>query len=125
MTRRPAKPGSNSTVRGNADPAKVPTPPTTELRVVTRSTAQVLSYRANGVEVPAEHSCAGVVPTTAADDGCVIDGREITRGLFEITVYAGKKPPPPAFGAIPYRSYWYYIDDRDAMTKSTFAWCWS
>jgi len=29
--------------------------------------------------------------------------------------------PPPAFVAVPYCSHWYYIDDRDAMTKSTFA----
>jgi hypothetical protein len=107
--------------RGVPDPARFPGPPSTELRVVTRSTAQVFYYLANGVEVPPEHVCAGLVPPIAGADGYGFDGREITRGLFEVHACAGKRPPPTAFVAIPYRGYWYYIDDRDRESKATFA----
>jgi hypothetical protein len=46
--------------RGVPDPARFPVPPVTELQVVPRSTAQVLFYLSNGVEVPDEHLCAGL-----------------------------------------------------------------
>jgi hypothetical protein len=106
--------------RGSPDPARFPVPPVTELRAVPRSTAQVLFYLANGVEVPAEHVTRGLVHPAVDADGVVIDDREITRGLFEVHVCRGKKPPPTAYVAVPYRGYWYYIDDRDATSKATF-----
>jgi hypothetical protein len=106
--------------RGFPDPARFPTPPLTEVRAVPRSTAQVLFYLSNGVEVPAEHITCGLVHPTVAADGVVCDDREITRGLFEVRVCRGKKPPPTAYVAVPYRGYWYYIDDRDVTTKATF-----
>jgi hypothetical protein len=31
----------------------------------------------------------------------------------------GHKPPPCAYVAVPYRGYWYYIDDHDLATKAT------
>jgi hypothetical protein len=100
--------------RGSPDPARFPVAPTAELSLVPRSTAQVLYYLGNGVEVPAEHFCAGVVrPPEGSQD--------LTRGLFEVHVAKGHRPPPTAFVAVPYRGYWYYIDDSDAATKATFA----
>jgi hypothetical protein len=100
--------------RGIADPARFPAPPTTELHLVPRSTAQVFFYLANGVEVPAEHVTAGLVrPVEGSED--------LTRGLFEVHVCKGHKPPLTAFVAVPYRGYWYYVDDRDAPTKETLA----
>lgn len=103
------------------DPARFPAPPLTEIRAVPRSTARVWLYLANGVEVPAEHLASGLVQTTAGPDGMVRDDREITRGVFEVHVCRGKKPPPHAYVAVEYRGYWYYIDDRDLASKATFA----
>ena len=33
----------------------------------------------------------------------------------------GHKPPPEAYVAVKYRGYWYFIDDRDQASKTTFA----
>jgi hypothetical protein len=105
--------------RGAPDPARFPTPPSAELSVVARSTAQVLFFLANGVEVPDAHFCAGLVRPTMDEQGRVIDARDITRGLFEVHVAHGHKPPPTAFVAVKYRGLWYYIDDRDQASKAT------
>jgi hypothetical protein len=87
---------------------------------VPRSTIQVLFYLANGVEVPVEHLVCGLVRPATGPDGVVFEDREITRGLFEVHVCRGKRPPPTAYVAVPYRGYWYYIDDRDLVSKATF-----
>jgi hypothetical protein len=107
--------------RGSPDPAKYPAPPAGELRLVPRSSAQVLFYLANGVELPPEHIAAGLVHCPTDEDGRVVDGRVITRGLFEVHVCHGHKPPKTAYVAVHYRDLWYYIDDHDSASKATFA----
>jgi hypothetical protein len=102
------------------DPLRHPAPPSAELRATPRSTADVYRYLANGVEVPPEHLSCGLVRPAVAPDGHVLDGREVTRGLFEVHVADGHKPPPTAYVAVKYRGYWYYIDDCDAQSKTTF-----
>jgi hypothetical protein len=89
------------------------------LRIVPRSTAQVLFFLANGVEVPPEDLHAGIVRQPVDADGQPIDGREMTLGLFEVRVCSGHKPPPNAFVAVRLHGYWYYIDNRDQASKST------
>jgi hypothetical protein len=103
------------------DPQRHRVPPATDLRVLTRSTAQVLFYLANGVEVPADHLAAGLVRLPLDPDGRPFDMREVTRGLFAVRACKGHKPPPTAYVATQYRGWWYYIDDRDAQSKATFA----
>lgn len=108
-------------VRGAPDPARFAAQPSAQITVVPRSTAQVFFYLANGVEVPPAHLQAGLVRPALDADGRVIDGGNLTRGLFEVHVCAGHKPPPTAFVAVNYRGYWYYIDDRDQSSKATLA----
>lgn len=98
---------------GVPDPAKFPGPPSPDLRVVPRSTAQAAYFLANGVEVPPEHACSGLAPAR--------DNTAVTRGLFAVHACGGRKPPPTAFVAVAYRGYWYYVDDRDQASKTTFA----
>jgi hypothetical protein len=107
--------------RGNPDPLRFPTMPTTEVRIVPRSTSQVLYYMSNGIEVPVEHIAGGLVHPAIGPDGRAFDSRKITQGLFQIHTCKGHKPPPTAYIAIHYRGYWYYIDDCDADSKATFA----
>jgi hypothetical protein len=102
--------------RGNPDPGRFPVPPSTEVRIVPRSTAQVYFYLANGVEVPEKHLRCGIVGPAAGGAG-----PELTSGLFEVHVSGGHRPPPKAYVAIKYRGYWFYIDDRDQASKDTFA----
>jgi hypothetical protein len=60
------------------------------------------------------------VPAAVDAGGEVFDAREVTRGLFEVRVHQGHKPPPGAFVAVKYRGYWFYIDDRDPASKAAF-----
>jgi hypothetical protein len=103
------------------DPLQAPRPPTRELEVSLRSTSQVFFFLSNGVEVPSEHLAAGLVRLPSGPDGRPFDGRMVTDGLFTVHACRGHKPPPCAFVAVKYRDYWYYIDDRDQVSKSTFA----
>ncbi len=87
----------------------------------TRSTAQVLYFLANGVEVPQEHLAQGVAPITTTPDGMPFDNRAVTDGLFAVRVCKAHKPPATAYVAIFHRGFWFYIDDRDQVSKAAFA----
>jgi hypothetical protein len=104
-----------------ADPLKYPSPPSPDLRITPRSTAQVYFYLANGVEVPPDHVAAGLIRPAVGPDGLPFDTRAVTAGLFSVHCCKGHKPPPTAHIAVNYRDYWYYIDERDQATKTTFA----
>jgi hypothetical protein len=103
------------------DPLRAPSPPSTTLRLTPRSTSQVYYYLANGVEVPPEHIATGLIRPPVAPDGMPVDLRAVTAGLFTVHSCPGHKPPPHAYVAVKYRGYWYYIDDRDQSSKTTFA----
>jgi len=103
------------------DPLAYPRPRSAELRVTPRSSAQVDFYLSNGIEVPCEHVTSGLVRPTLDAEGNPIDGRELTRGLFEVHACKGHKPPATAYVAVKSRGYWYYIDDRDQASKATLA----
>jgi hypothetical protein len=103
------------------DPLRAPSPPSTTLRLTPRSTAQAYYYLANGVEVPPEHIATGLIRPPVAPDGMPVDLRAVTAGLFTVHACKGHKPPPHAYVAVKYRGYWYYIDDRDQPSKTTFA----
>jgi hypothetical protein len=119
----PGQPRYDLITKGGADPDPLfhPVPPSTEIIAVPRSTAQVYFFMANGVEVPAEHLNCGLVQPVLDAEGHVFDTREITRGLFEVHVAKGLRPPSTAYVAVKYRGYWYYVDDRDQQSKATFA----
>jgi hypothetical protein len=106
---------------GVPDPLILPSPPAAAVRLTPRSTAQVYAYLANGVEIPLEHLKCGVAKSPVGPDGRVFDGREVTRGLFEVHACKGHRLPANAYVAVKYRGYWYYLDDRDAQSKTTFA----
>src|SRR5262249_52622997 len=97
---------------GVPDPLLRPSPPSTEIRLVPRSTFQAYFYLANGVEVPPEHLACGLAAEAP-------DGSQITRGLLEVHVAGGHKPPPGAFVAVKHRGWWYFIDDADQASKAT------
>lgn len=90
------------------------------LDLETRSLLQVLFFVANGVELPPTHVEAGIVPLTAEADGRVFDWQRVLGGLFKVCWAGGKKPPEFAHVAVQYRGFWFYIDQRDRDTMSTF-----
>jgi len=89
-----------------------------ELTFVTRSLMGTLYYLSQGVQVPEEHVRQGWVTVTRRADGTVFDWREVTGGLFEIKVQ--RERPEHAFVGVLYRDHWFYIDDSDLESKTTF-----
>jgi hypothetical protein len=106
---------------GGPDPQREPIPPLDQLQIVPRSTAQVYFYMANGVEVPEEHLQKGWAIAPVDESGAVFDLREVTRGLFEVHSSKCHKAPANAYIAVPYRGYWFWIDDSDNASKSVLA----
>ncbi len=84
-----------------------------------RSLLGVMYYLANGIHVPPEHEAGHLVTVTVDESGAPFDWALLTGGL--LSVHACKTRPESASVAVNYRGYWFYIDDRDLESKSTFS----
>jgi hypothetical protein len=93
-------------------------PPWDSICVQTRSLLGVLFFIANGVEVPAAHARAGVVTTTVGNSGADFDWAAITDDVLHIRTSHAK--PDRARMLVRHRKQWFYIDDTDVKSKSTF-----
>ena len=78
-----------------------------------------LFYVSQSVEVPQADIDAGRVTTTKYPDGRVFDWAEVTGNLMRIRY--STLPPRNAYMKIYYRGKWFYIDDSDLESKSTFS----
>ena len=105
------------------DPFLTGTPATglDKLDFETRSLLQVLFFVSHGVDVPAEHLASRLAATTFESSGQAFDWRQVMQGLFQVRHVKSRKPPTCAQIAIKYQDYWFYIDERDRETKSTFS----
>jgi hypothetical protein len=92
-------------------------PPTdSEISMLSRSMMQIMIELATQVDVPVIHIDEGrTIPTSrlTSKDGTVT-GRTIT-------INHSVDKPENAFTAVNYRDYWFWIDDRDFLSKRTFA----
>lgn len=102
-------------------PATYPRRGVGKLDLETRSMLQALYFVAHGVEVPAEHLKQKMARDTFDEAGHRFDWSQITSDLFTVHHQAGGERPAGARVAIPYRGYWFYIDEADHATKSTFS----
>ena len=87
--------------------------------IVTRSLLGVMFYLSGAVEVPEQDTVEGRVTVTKTDDGQVFDWAEITGELLRI--HNSKNLPADVSLLIFYRNYWFYINDSDLISKSTFS----
>jgi hypothetical protein len=69
--------------------------------------------------VPPADEARGVVTVTRYEDGTVFDWSKVTGNL--LTVRSQATRPSQASVAVQYRGQWFYIDDADLPSKSTFA----
>jgi len=96
-----------------------PRPRREKLSMETRSLMGILFYLSQGVEVPASHQEAGLVTVTRDTDGATFDWSQVTGDLLQI--HSQRMAPRHAAVAIRYRGHWFYIDQTDLSSKSTFA----
>ncbi len=87
----------------------------------TRSLLQALYYVSHGIEVPSEHEVQGLVTVTLDASGKPFDWHKVTDGLFRVKASHNEEQPKNAHVAVKYKGYWFYIDDADQATKSTFS----
>ena len=89
-----------------------------EIAIFPRSLMATMSYLSQAVEPPQRDLDAGRVTVTRRADGGVFDWSDMTGGLFR--VLASGDEPNNAFIRVLYRDAWFYIDDSDLNSKSTF-----
>lgn len=87
-----------------------------EVAMVTRSFLEILLDTASSIEVPEAHVGEGSVIRTA-----VFDTDEVVGYKPMIRIRSGPDKPDNAFVSIPYGDHWYWIDNRDYRSKSTFS----
>lgn len=90
-----------------------------QIGIMTRSLMGVLFFLSQGVRVPPEDEAMGMVTVTYDETGAVFDWDKVTGNLFGVSSQATR--PSRAAVAIQYRGHWFYIDDTDLASKSTFS----
>jgi hypothetical protein len=84
-----------------------------------RSGYQVLAFLSKGVDVPEPHVRRGTVHLFKGLDGRPFDGRQLTKGLFQVCVQ--KHRPLHSDLAVHYRGYWFYIPESDVQSRATLS----
>lgn len=85
------------------------------LAIQTRSVAELIRGAAASIDLPREHAEEHIVDTSAGTSSAVFTGRRPT-----LRIYSSKNPPERANVAVQHRGWWFYIDDRDLVSKRTF-----
>jgi hypothetical protein len=84
-----------------------------EVAMLSRSMLELMLEMGFGIEVPEAHVKAGrVLPGRRQADSAPCT--PLTR------IRSGAEAPADAYVAVPYRGHWYWIDDSDLASKSTF-----
>ena len=84
-----------------------------------RSVIGIMFFLSQGVEVPSQHEAEGRVTITLDEEGQRFDWKRITGDLLRIR--SSEEFPKNAYSVIAYRGSWFYIDDSDLESKSTFS----
>jgi hypothetical protein len=90
----------------------------TSIEVDTRSLLGIMYYLSQAVEAPAADVQRGKVTVTKTETGEPFDWGVLLGGIFKIKT--GGSRPADAATAVRYRGAWFYIDDSDLDSKSTF-----
>jgi len=105
----------------NPFPSTYPPEGVTSLDLETRSLLQALYYVSHGIDIPPEHATGGLVTVTLDATGQAFDWSQVMHGFFRVHWAQGHARPPGAHVAVKYKDYWFYIEDTDQETKSTFS----
>ncbi len=89
-----------------------------EIGIQPRALIGVMNYLSQSVEPPKRDIDAGRVTVTRNRDGSEFDWPMLSKDLFRVA--SSSKQPDNAFVRVQYRDTWFYIDDSDLSSKSTF-----
>lgn len=87
-----------------------------EIALLTRSVLEVISDLASYIEVPEVHVAEKRVNPTLPDQPVAGAPHAPL-----IRIHSSQERPSDAFIAIPYRGYWFWIDDKDLPSKRLFS----
>ena len=87
-----------------------------EIAVLSRSMLEIFVEIASFMDVPEDHVTDKRVMPVMVDEDKVISGFPPL-----IRIQNSIEKPEDAFTAVYYRNYWFWIDDRDFMSKRTFS----
>jgi len=90
----------------------------TEVTVATRSLIGTMYFLSQAVEPPERDRDAGRVTETLNEDGSAFDWSEVLGDILR--VHSSSDAPENSFVRVRYRNAWFYIDDSDLSSKSTF-----
>jgi hypothetical protein len=92
--------------------------PVAIIEIDTRSLLGVMFFLSNGVQVPEQDVREGRVKITFMESGRSFDWKGVLGDY--LTVHVGEEQPSESQLRVNYRGHWFYIDDRDMESKSTF-----
>ena len=84
-----------------------------------RSISGLLYYLSQTVEAPEQHQTGGLVTVTESKTGDIFDWTQTPAGR-RFKIRTGAERPDNAYIATYYRGHWFYIEDTDLESKSTF-----
>ena len=90
-----------------------------DLVVGGRSLLAVMFFLSQAVEPPPAHREAGLVTRTLDPEGRPFDWSRVTGEVLRVR--SGSRRPDRAAVAVRYRGHWFYIDDGDLNSKTTFS----
>ena len=85
----------------------------------TRSMLGMLFFLSQNIAVPEVHRQAGLVTVTRQQNNSEFNWNEVSGDLLKIKSSSSK--PAQSAVSVHYRGYWFYIDDADLPSKSTFS----
>ena len=97
-----------------------PSAPTDSIRIRMRSFYGVMNFLAHAVQIPPEDEAAGRSLMQPPGEGELAE--HVMLYLSKILhIHESSKPPKDAFVAVRHRGKWFYIDDREVMSKRSFS----
>jgi len=88
------------------------------IRVRQRSLLGTMFFLSQAVDVPDADLKNGLVAQSVMADGSPVDWEQATGKIFHVKVAESR--PERAFVSVHYRGHWFYIDDADLESKTTF-----
>ena len=89
------------------------------LRVETRSLLGMMYYLSHAVETPEKDRADGKITLTRSPSGKPFNWADVTGNILQI--HSQPNRPYEAAMAVYYRDSWFYIEDSDLQSKSTFS----